>query len=86
MVGEADLEATDPARGYFATKSGYTSKWWSDAEIEQFKGIGQVDDELVEDEFHLLRLSVATRDAVTGSERPQAPWPSGFRPDLVIAN
>jgi SAM-dependent methyltransferase len=56
MVGDADPDATDTSRGTFVTSSGYTSKWWSDAEIEQFRRLGHVDDELVEDEFHLLRL------------------------------
>jgi SAM-dependent methyltransferase len=57
MVGEVDLEATDTERGIFATKTGYTSRWWSDAEIEHFRRLGRVEDELVEHEFHLLRLS-----------------------------
>lgn len=61
MVGAVDPTATDIARGAFVTQTGYTSKWWSDTEIEQFQQLGHVADELVEDEFHLLRLGCQRR-------------------------
>jgi SAM-dependent methyltransferase len=65
MLGDPDLEATDFAGGRFVTKDGYTSKWWSDAEIEAFKRFGRLEDELVADEYHLLRLGIPTRRSTT---------------------
>jgi len=57
MVGELDPDATDTDKGLFVSKTGYTSKWWTDTDIEQLKGLGQVADEVVEPKFQLLRLS-----------------------------
>jgi SAM-dependent methyltransferase len=65
MVGDPDVENTDFATGRFVTKSGYTSKWWSDAEIEAFKALGSVEDELVAQEYHLLRLGIRERGGTT---------------------
>ncbi len=57
MVGEIDTEKTDSDKGLFVSKTGYVSKWWTDEEIEEFKKLGKVEDEIVEPEFHILRLS-----------------------------
>jgi SAM-dependent methyltransferase len=59
MIGDPDLTATDVDRGVFTTTTGYTSKWWSDPEIDALKGMGSVEDELVADDFHLVRLGLA---------------------------
>ncbi len=59
MVGEVDLAATDTDRGRFVTTTGYVSTWWTDAQVERFKGLGRVVDELVGDEFHLVRLAAS---------------------------
>lgn len=37
MTGEPDLEKTDFEKGLFVSKTGYTSKWWNSAEIEEIK-------------------------------------------------
>lgn len=57
MVGEVDMERTDLEKGLFVSTTGYTSKWWTDEEIETFKKMGKVEDEVIEPEFVLLRLS-----------------------------
>jgi SAM-dependent methyltransferase len=56
MVGEADLDRTDPTKGQFVTKTGYRSKWWTDADIAQLISSGEVAAEQVTDKFHLLRI------------------------------
>ena len=62
-VGQSALsaanQATDVDRGVFTTTTGYTSKWWSDPEIDALKRMGSVQDELVADDFHLVRLGLA---------------------------
>lgn len=57
MVGEIDLEKTNVKKGLFVSKTGYISKWWTNKEIEEFKKLGKVEDEIIEPEFHILRLS-----------------------------
>jgi SAM-dependent methyltransferase len=56
MVGDFDPDESDLEKGYFVSKTGYRSKWWTDAEIEELKSLGEVVDEVREDEFCILRL------------------------------
>lgn len=61
MVGEPDLDRTDFDAGFFVSVSGYTSKWWTDAEVEELKQYFGGNDvrELREREFVVFEAGVA---------------------------
>lgn len=58
MVGEPDLEKCDPEHGRLVTKTGYTSKWWSDTEIEEMKSLigGDTVREIARPEFWIFEV------------------------------
>ena len=58
MVGEVDPIATDFSCGLFVSKSGYTSKWRTDAEIEAITTYlgGHVADRSVGEAYYIARL------------------------------
>lgn len=39
MIGDIDLKSSNLKKGELITKTGYTSKWWSDAEIEELLSV-----------------------------------------------
>jgi len=56
MVGNVDKEKSDFNRGIMVTDTGYTSKWWTDQDITNFKKLGKVVRESTADEYELLQL------------------------------
>ena len=60
MNGEPDLIKTDFDSGWFESKTGYTSQWWSNEQIEGFKQMfgGRVVNEVIANEYWILHLSV----------------------------
>ena len=58
MNGEPDLEKTDFSKGQFVSKTGYTSKWWKDSEIEDMKRFfgGTILNEVVANEYWIIHL------------------------------
>lgn len=59
MNGEPDLEKTDFNKGFFISKTGYTSKWWTDEEIEGFKSFfgGKLLQQIKEDQYWIFQSS-----------------------------
>jgi len=59
MVGEPDLEKTDFEKGLFASKTGYTAKWWTLAEIKEIKDFfgGKVVKEVLTTNFAIIHIS-----------------------------
>ena len=60
MIGEPDLEKTDFEKGLFVSKTGYTSKWWNSAEIEEIKDYfgGEVINEVKTPHFYIIHISL----------------------------
>jgi SAM-dependent methyltransferase len=56
MVGKVDMDKSDFEEGLMVTDTGYTSKWWTDEDIEGFKALGRVVREESTDEYELLQL------------------------------
>lgn len=56
MVGEMDPQRTEPERGWFRSRTGYESKWWYDKKLAELREMGQIEDEVIEPEFDLMRL------------------------------
>ena len=58
MNGEPDLTKTYFAKGIFISKTGYTSKWWTDKEIEKIKTLlqGRLSEEIVTDTYWIFHL------------------------------
>lgn len=61
MVGRPDEAATDFDTGLFVSTTGYTSKWWTDDEVDGFIEHfgGEVLREVREPEFLIMELGVA---------------------------
>ena len=60
MVGEPDLEKTDLEKGLFISKTDYTAKWWTLAEIEEIKDFfdGKVVKEVLAPNFAIIHISL----------------------------
>ncbi len=60
MVGEPDLEKTDLEKGLFVSKTGYTSKWWTPAEIKEIKDFfgGKKMKEILTPNFAIIHISL----------------------------
>ena len=60
MVGEVDLEKTDPINGFFVSKTGYASRWWSSDDIKQIKDFfgGNVTKEILTPNFCILEIKI----------------------------
>lgn len=60
MVGEPDLEKTDFEKGIFVSKTGYTSKWWNSAEIEEIKNYfgGKMVNKIQTPYFSIIHISL----------------------------
>jgi len=60
MTGDPDLEKTDFEKGLFVSKTGYTSKWWTLADIEEIRKYfgGKVIKEIKTPEFYILHTSL----------------------------
>jgi len=58
MNGKPDMKKTDLKNGFFVSKTGYTSKWWTDKEIEKIKDFfeGEVVDQVVTNEFIVFTI------------------------------
>lgn len=59
MVGNIDTQKTDFANGLFVSDTGYTSKWWTDAEITNLKQLGQLVRENYSQAYAFLELAFA---------------------------
>lgn len=57
MVGNVDLERSDFRKGILVTDSGYSTKWWNEKEIEDFKKMGRLVRALKNMNWYLLELS-----------------------------
>lgn len=59
MTGAPDVGKTDFTKGKFVSKTGYTSKWRSDDEIQEIKQYfgGTVLNEIWEEEFYILHTT-----------------------------
>jgi hypothetical protein len=69
MVGFPDLEATDFDGGQFVSTTGYTSKWWTDDEVDglvEYFG-GRVVREVREPEYVMVELAVPASAAGHGN-------------------
>jgi len=60
MIGEPDLEKMDFEKGLFVSKTGYTSKWWNSAEIEEIKNYfgGKTINEILTPHFYIMHISL----------------------------
>jgi len=60
MVGEPDLERTNFEKGLFVSKTGYTSKWWTSAEIKEIKDFfgGKIMKEVLTPNFAIIHISL----------------------------
>src|SRR3989344_6224151 len=58
MVGNVDMTKSAFDKGLMITDTGYTSKWWTDEEINEFRALGTVVREQSTDEFILLEIAV----------------------------
>ncbi len=57
MVGAVDLNRSDFEEGLLVTDTGYTSKWWTDDDIANFRQLGEVVREQKADEYVLLEVA-----------------------------
>ncbi len=56
-IGRVDLERTDFENGLFVTDTGYTSKWWTDEDLDRMRGLGHVFRGAMTEEYALLHLT-----------------------------
>ena len=56
MTGKVDASKTNFETGHMITVTGYESKWWTDAEIANFRTLGRLSREHTEPEYSLLQL------------------------------
>jgi len=58
MNGEPDLTKCDFAKGWFESKTGYTSKWWRDEEIDTIKEFlgGKVMAQIIKDAYWIIYM------------------------------
>ena len=70
MVGRPNLAATDFDAGLFVSTTGYTSKWWTDAEVDGFIEYfgGDIVREVREPEFVLVEIDV--QHSAAGGDAP----------------
>jgi SAM-dependent methyltransferase len=59
MVGNVDMQKSNFETGLLVTDTGYTSKWWTDADIAQLQSLGQVTRQAAAAEYAFLELSFA---------------------------
>lgn len=57
MIGHVDLDKTDFENGLFVTDEGYTSKWWTDEDLDRIRGLGHVFRGAMTNEYALLHLT-----------------------------
>ncbi len=60
MYGEPDLKKTDFEIGLFVSKTGYTSKWWTDEEIKELKSFfgGKLLQEIKKEQYWIFHSSL----------------------------
>ena len=56
MTGNVNMKRSDFKKGILITNTGYTSKWWTDEDIEGFKRLGKLIREEFTDEYTFLQL------------------------------
>lgn len=57
MIGKVDNSQSNFETGLFTTTTGYTSKWWTDEELDEIRGLGRLTKELMTDEYAILLLN-----------------------------
>jgi SAM-dependent methyltransferase len=57
VIGHVDLEKTDFENGLFVTDQGYTSKWWTDEDLDRIRSLGHVFRGATFNEYALLHLT-----------------------------
>lgn len=58
MVGEVDMSKSNFDKGIFVSTTGYTSKWWTDEEIAQFRKLGAVVREQQAPAYQFLQIKL----------------------------
>jgi SAM-dependent methyltransferase len=57
VIGHVDPERTDLENGLFVTDTGYTSKWWTDEDLDRIRDMGHVFRGAMTNEYALLHLT-----------------------------
>jgi hypothetical protein len=57
MVGNVDMDRSDFQEGLLITDTNYTSKWWTDEDINNFRALGNLIRESSTNEYIFLELS-----------------------------
>lgn len=58
MVGAVDKAKSDFHKGILVTDTGYTSKWWTDEDIDKFRDLGKVVREEKTDKYTFIQLKL----------------------------
>lgn len=72
-LGHVDRERSDFENGLFVTDRGYTSKWWTDQDLDRIRGLGHVFRGALFNEYALLHLTFPETPAAPSSPTPAGP-------------